>query len=35
MARVVAEKLSVALKGQVVVDNRGGAGGNLGTRVVA
>jgi tripartite-type tricarboxylate transporter receptor subunit TctC len=35
MARVVAEKLSVALKFQVVVDNRGGAGGNLGTRAVA
>jgi tripartite-type tricarboxylate transporter receptor subunit TctC len=35
MARVVAEKLSVALKSQVVVDNRGGAGGNLGTRAVA
>jgi tripartite-type tricarboxylate transporter receptor subunit TctC len=35
MARVVAEKLSGALKSQVVVDNRGGAGGNLGTRAVA
>ncbi len=35
MARVVAEKLTVALKTQVVVDNRGGAGGNLGTRAVA
>jgi tripartite-type tricarboxylate transporter receptor subunit TctC len=35
MARVVAEKLSVALKSQVIVDNRGGAGGNLGTRAVA
>src|SRR5438128_8512402 len=35
MARVVAEKLSVSLKMQVIVDNRGGAGGNLGTRAVA
>ena len=35
MARVVAEKLSAALKTQVIVDNRGGAGGNLGTRSVA
>ena len=35
MARVVAEKLTAALKTQVVVDNRGGAGGNLGTRAVA
>jgi len=35
MARVVAEKLSIALKGQVVVDNRVGAGGNAGTRAVA
>ncbi len=35
LARVVAEKLSVALKYQVIVDNRGGAGGNLGTRAVA
>jgi tripartite-type tricarboxylate transporter receptor subunit TctC len=35
MARVVAEKLSIALKGQVVVDNRVGAGGNVGTRAVA
>jgi tripartite-type tricarboxylate transporter receptor subunit TctC len=35
MARVVAEKLTAALKTQVLVDNRGGAGGNLGTRAVA
>ena len=35
LARVVAEKLSLALKAQVIVDNRGGAGGNLGTRSVA
>src|SRR5262249_28697114 len=35
MARVVAEKLSIALKAQVVVDNRVGAGGNTGTRAVA
>jgi tripartite-type tricarboxylate transporter receptor subunit TctC len=35
LARVVAEKLSGALKAQVVVDNRGGGGGTQGTRAVA
>ncbi len=35
MARVVAAKLSEAFGQQVVVDNRGGAGGTLGTRAVA
>jgi len=35
MARVVAAKLSDAFKQQVVVDNRGGAGGTLGTRAVS
>ena len=35
MARVVAAKLSETFKQQVIVDNRGGAGGTLGTRAVA
>ncbi len=35
MARVVAAKLSDVFKQQVIVDNRGGAGGTLGTRAVA
>jgi tripartite-type tricarboxylate transporter receptor subunit TctC len=35
MARVVAAKLSDALKQQFVVDNRAGAGGTIGTRAVA
>jgi tripartite-type tricarboxylate transporter receptor subunit TctC len=35
MARLVAEKLGIALKHTVVVENRAGAGGNLGTRSVA
>ena len=35
MARVVAGKLSDALKQQFIVDNRAGAGGTIGTRVVA
>ncbi len=35
MARIVADKLSAALGQQVIVDNRGGGGGNIGTRAVA
>ena len=35
MARIVAEKMSEALGQQIVIDNRGGAGGTLGTRAVA
>ena len=35
MARNVADKMSPALGQPIVVDNRGGAGGTLGTRVVA
>ena len=35
MARVVAQKLSEAFKQQVVVENRGGGGGTIGTRAVA
>src|ERR1041385_899735 len=34
MARIVADKLSVALGQQVVVDNRGGGSGLVGTRAV-
>jgi tripartite-type tricarboxylate transporter receptor subunit TctC len=34
MARIVAEKLSIALGQQVVVDNRGGGSGLVGTRAV-
>lgn len=35
MARNVADKMSVALGQSIVIDNRGGAGGTLGTRVAA
>jgi tripartite-type tricarboxylate transporter receptor subunit TctC len=35
MGRIIADKLSIALGQQVVVDNRGGAGGLVGTRAVA
>src|SRR2546427_10217152 len=35
MARVVAERLSVSLGQQVVVDNRAGGSGLVGTRAVA
>jgi len=35
MARNVADKLSAALGQQIVVENRGGAGGTIGTRFVA
>jgi len=35
LARIVAEKLSVALKQSVVVENRTGGGGTVGTRAVA
>ncbi|HWP26742.1 MAG TPA: tripartite tricarboxylate transporter substrate binding protein [Xanthobacteraceae bacterium] len=35
LARVVGERLATAMKAQVIVDNRGGAGGTLGTRSVA
>ena len=34
MARVVAQKLSDALRQQFIVDNRGGGGGTIGTRAV-
>lgn len=34
MARIIADKISAALGQQVVVDNRGGAGGLIGTRAV-
>ena len=35
IARVVGQKMSELLKQQVVIDNRGGAGGALGTDAVA
>jgi tripartite-type tricarboxylate transporter receptor subunit TctC len=35
MARIVGEKMSAAIGQQVLVENRGGGGGNIGTRAVA
>ncbi|HEY4140518.1 MAG TPA: tripartite tricarboxylate transporter substrate binding protein [Pseudolabrys sp.] len=35
MARNVADKMAVALGQSIIVDNRGGAGGTLGTRIAA
>src|SRR5271170_6176571 len=35
MARVVDDKMSVALGQQIVIENRGGAGGSIATRQVA
>jgi tripartite-type tricarboxylate transporter receptor subunit TctC len=35
VARIIADKLSEALGQQIVVDNRGGAGGTIGTRAVS
>jgi tripartite-type tricarboxylate transporter receptor subunit TctC len=35
MARMVGQKLAIALKQQVIVENRGGGNGNVGTRTVA
>src|SRR5262249_61326285 len=35
MARIVADKLSAALGQQIVVENRGGAGGTMGTPCAA
>ena len=35
MARIVAQRLSAQLGQQLVIENRGGAGGTLGTAVVA
>jgi tripartite-type tricarboxylate transporter receptor subunit TctC len=35
MARIIADKLSTALGQQIIIDNRGGAGGVIGSRAVA
>ena len=35
VARIVADKMGEALGQQIVIDNRGGAGGTVGTRAVA
>ena len=35
MARIIAEKLSTSIGQQIVIDNRGGAGGVIGSRAVA
>jgi tripartite-type tricarboxylate transporter receptor subunit TctC len=35
MARIVGDKLSATLGQQIVVENKGGAGGTIGTRFVA
>src|SRR5260370_10715438 len=35
MARIVADKMSVVLGQQIVIENRGGAGGSIATRQVA
>ena len=35
VARTVADKLSISLKRSIVIENRVGAGGNIGTEVIA
>jgi len=35
MARIIADRMSQTLNQQIIVDNRGGAGGTIGTRAVA